>query len=217
MDNRKYYNLKLFKQVLALNMIETKEILRQIFHIILGIIVVELIHNGILNSLILLVFICLGIIISILSKFRKLPIVSWFLDKFERAEKMKSFPGKGALFFFIGCLFSLVLFRKDIALASIMILTLGDSFSTLIGKSVGKIRLPYDSTQKKSLEGSLTGVLMGFFGALLFINNYYIAFAGAFIGMLMESFSIRISSFEIDDNLIVPLACGAMMTLLYLI
>ena len=80
-----------------------------------------------------------GVFLSILSKNYNIPILDWLLLKFER--KDEKIPGKGAICFFLGIFFLLIIFgNSDITLASIMVLTFGDSFSSLVGKSLQRAK-----------------------------------------------------------------------------
>ncbi|MBU0470820.1 MAG: SEC59/DGK1/VTE5 family protein [Nanoarchaeota archaeon] len=194
-------------------MLTKKELRRQIFHTLLGVIVILLISIGILSPLSIFLIILVGMMISMISKRIKIPFVSFFLKHFEREEAMKKFPGKGVIFFFVGVLLSLQLFEKDIALASIMVLSLGDSVSHLIGKSFGRIKNIFNGDGKKLLEGTLAGTLAGFFGALVFVP-FPEAFLGAFGAMIVEVVKIDFNDLTLDDNLVVPLVAGTIMFLL---
>lgn len=110
------------------------------------------------------------------------------------------------IFFALGITLTLVLFPEHISYASIAILTLGDSFAGITGKTLGKTAIPFNKGKK--LEGSIFGFLLAFMGALLFVNPTK-ALIGAFVGMLAESLPLPVS-----DNLAVPLACGLTMTIL---
>src|SRR3989338_7053710 len=100
------------------------ELVRKILHIIIGVIVVALIYYNILNPMIIFWLLVFGIVCSLLCKRFNVPVLSWVLKKCDRKENIDSFPGKGAIFFAAGVLLALQLFRRDIALASIMILSL---------------------------------------------------------------------------------------------
>jgi len=69
-----------------------------------------------------------------------LPFIEWVIRTFERKKDIENFPLKGTIFFLIGSLISTMLYRTDIAATSIIILALGDCFSTLIGKPLGMTR-----------------------------------------------------------------------------
>ncbi|MDD5086394.1 MAG: hypothetical protein PHV16_01450 [Candidatus Nanoarchaeia archaeon] len=187
------------------------EIRRQIFHICLGLIIVLLLKYNIINSLVLFIILIAGIIISILSKKYNIPVIQQFLDIFERKETIKKFPGRGTIAFFIGCLLVMQLFEKNIALASIIILTFGDSFSHLVGWHIGRRKNPLNCL--KSIEGNIAGAIAGFIAASFFVNPVY-AFIASFGAMTAETIEIKMQERIVDDNITVPLVAG---TILYLL
>lgn len=143
----------------------------------------------------------------------RLPVISMLIDTAERPSIIEKYPAKGALLFFVGALLSLLLFKfsLDIAAASIMVLALGDSFSTLAGRHFGEHRIFYNND--KSWEGTVVGFAAAFLGALLIIPPL-LAFVGAFIGMVAESVPIRLgSSVNLDDNITIPVFSGITMSL----
>ena len=134
----------------------------------------------------------------------RVPVASWFVDKFERKEAR--LPGYGSAWFSVGVLLILLLI-SDVQweYAAIIVLTLGDGLSTLIGRS-GKIRLPYNPD--KTLEGSVAF----FFGSLLsavFIGWY--ALPLALLCAVAESLPVFL-----DDNLMITLTAAALFNLLLL-
>lgn len=186
------------------------EVRRQAFHICLGLAIIILLINNILNSLILFLMLIMGIMISILSKRFKMPLIYSFLKIFERKDTLKTFPGKGTISFLIGCLLVLQLFERDIALASIMILTFGDSVSHLFGWHLGRKKHPLNCL--KSIEGNIAGAITGFLGAILFVSPLS-AFLASFGAMTAEAIELKMNNKIIDDNIIVPLVAG---TIIYL-
>ena len=192
-----------------------KELKRQIFHIALGIALVILIKCDILGVKGLAVVFFCGFILSMLSRKYYIPVISWFLKHFARNRNFSAFPGKGALFFILGAFFALLLFSEDVALASIMIVALGDSVATLFGiQYQGRRKHPFSS--HKYLEAALLGGLAGFFGAMLFVNPVY-AFIASMIAMIIEGIDIKIGFTQVDDNLVIPVVAGLVLTLLKLI
>lgn len=186
------------------------EIRRQAFHICLGLAIIILLKIGILNSLILFIILIIGGIIAVLSKKFRIPVIYSFLKIFERKHALKTFPGKGTISFLIGCLLVLQLFEKDIALASIMILTFGDSVSHLFGWHVGRKKHPLNCL--KSIEGNIAGGITGFLGAMFFINPLP-ALLASFGAMTAEAVELKMNNKIIDDNIIIPLVAG---TIIYL-
>src|SRR3989338_2983177 len=194
-------------------MLTTQEINRKLFHIVVGIITVALIYYEILSPLAIFLLIIIGTIISFLAKRVHIPVISWFLDRFERPDERHTFPGRGVIFFFVGVLLVLKLFDKDIALASIMILSLGDSVSHLFGAQFGQIKNIFNGKSKKLLEGTIIGTMTGFLGAMFFVPIPE-AFLGSLIAMIAEVIQIDFNEQTVDDNLIVPLVAGTVMFLL---
>jgi len=187
------------------------EVRRQIFHICLGLAIIILLVNNILNSLILFIVLIIGILISILSKKFKIPIIYSFLKIFERKDVLKRFPGKGAISFLVGCLLALQLFERNIAFASIMVLTLGDSISHLFGLYFGRKKHPLNCL--KSIEGNIAGAIAGSLGAMFFISPLC-ALLASFGAMTAEAVELKMNDKIIDDNIIVPLVAGTVLHLI---
>ncbi|MAF99425.1 MAG: hypothetical protein CMH61_02325 [Nanoarchaeota archaeon] len=194
-------------------MITQKEFKRQLLHITIGLGTILFIYFDLLSPLSLFLMIIIGILASIITKRTRLPFFSFFLDNFEREEQMKKFPGKGMIFFFIGVLLVIKLFDKNIALASIMILTLGDSVSHLFGAQFGKIKNIFTGDKKKLLEGMIAGTVAGTLGAFIFVPITQ-AFLASFAAMLAEVIKIDLNDKTLDDNLVVPLVAGTTIILL---
>jgi len=187
------------------------ELKRQSFHILLGPVLILLLEANILDEFRILFLVVFGLILSFISLYIKIPVVSWFLKHFERPEDMKWFPGKGKLFYFLGVLMSLVLFDRDIAYASIIVLAFGDSLSHVISRHYGEIKHPLN--QSRILEGWLIGVIAGWLGAAFFIPIWY-AFWASLIAMSIEVLELESMHKIADDNLAVPLAAGTIVHIL---
>ena len=182
-------------------------------HLGVGLVLAALFYYDLLSPLALFLSIIAGVLISIISKRVSLPLFSFFLERFEREAQKKSFPGKGMIFFFTGALLVVKLFPKDIALASIMVLALGDSISHIFGEEFGQTKNIFNGKSKKLLEGTIAGTIAGFLGAALFVPTTE-AFLGAAIAMIAEVIKIDLNDNTIDDNIIVPLVAGTIMLLL---
>ena len=194
-------------------MLTNKEFYRQILHIIIGLITVISYYYGLLSPLAIFLMIIVGIMVSFLSKRIWLPFFSFFLEKFERDEDKKTFPGKGMVFFFVGVLLVTQLFEQDIALAAIMILSLGDSISHLVGGSFGQIKNIFNGKSKKLFEGTIAGTLAGFIGAIIFVPIPE-ALVASFIAMAAEVVEIDFNNNTLDDNIVVPLVAGTVIFLM---
>ena len=116
------------------------------------------------------------------------------------------------IFFFIGALLVIKLFDKDIAVASLMVLTFGDSISHLFGERFGSTKNIFNGHSKKLLEGTFAGAVAGFLGAVFFIPIPE-AFLGSFGAMIAEVIKIDLNDHTLDDNVVVPLIAGTIMLL----
>src|SRR3989344_1209408 len=184
---------------------------RQMFHIFLGLALVLLLKYGFMGDKFILILVIIGIILSYLSKKYDIPVIRDLLQKFERKEDLEKFPGKGIIFYLIGAYVSLVLFPKEIAMASIMILAFGDSVSHMFGLHYGKRKHPLSKT--KFLEGTIAGFIAGFLGALIFLP-FLEAFLASLAAMIVEGVEMKIRAEQVDDNLIIPLVAGTVAWLL---
>ncbi len=188
------------------------EMRRQLFHVTVGVAIVALIYLDVLNEWGLLAILMAGFVLILLSRKYRIPIIYWCLERFERPEVMKIFPGKGSFFFVIGAFVVVLIFDKPIAMASIMVCALGDSLSHLVGKSVGRVKHPFSNT--KFIEGHIVGAIAGALGAMLFVFPLT-ALVAASIAMFVEGIDIESGMrWILDDNLIVPLTAGIVMFLL---
>jgi dolichol kinase len=93
-----------------------------------------------------------------------------------------------------------------IANSAILLLLIGDSASTLVGRRWGKHKLPFNKF--KSYEGSLAFLSVGFLCSMTLLPIVP-AFFGATIGALTEAYS------PIDDNIPIPIISALAMTLAF--
>lgn len=182
------------------------EFKRQVFHVVLGIILVYLLYIEALNLQIMFFLLLTGFLASLISKKHELIFVNWFLRNFDR--KGESLPGYGVLTYFLGCIIAIGLFSEEIALASILVLAFGDSFSHL-GR-FGNIKNPFSNA--KFLEGTILGIIAGTFAARLFVS-WEAAFFGSLIAMSVEGLELAILKKKIDDNLLIPVVAGLIMSM----
>lgn len=193
---------------------EKLETRRQIFHLLLGVIIVVLYQLRILTINYLFILFILGLIISLISLKHKIPIIYWFLKNFERKQDLKKNPGKGTLTYIASSLIVLLVFKENIALAAIMVLAVGDSVSHMVGKYFGKRKYRLDNP--KHIEGTLAGIFFASIAASLFIDSR-LAFLGSAVAIITEAIDLRMGKTIIDDNLVIPIAAGVTMYLVQLL
>lgn len=128
----------------------------------------------------------------------------WLTPWFGKTGKRK-FPGKNALLFLAGCLLSLYMFPKMIALAAIMILTLGKPVADMFAP-YGRMRSPLH--KRRMMLGSVFGVLAGTAGATLFVP-LWIEFFASLVSLIIETADIEL--LHISEHLTIPVIAGMMM------
>ena len=194
------------------------EVKRKMFHIVLGFGVVALFYFNIFDASRLLLLILFGLVVCIAAKYYKIPGIQYMLDEFERKENLKHLPGKSVIYFLAGSLLAIVIFPKDIAVASLLILTIGDGISPIIGMSYGRIKHPFSNI--KFIEGSIAGAAFSIVGIMLFVYWGYInitffeAFLAGFAAMFFEGIEWQLHRDLQDDNIIIPLVSGEVIYLI---
>lgn len=157
-----------------------------------------------------------------------LPIIAFFLGGFLTADYLrleiksfriffKSIFGEmikkeeqnfftGATWVCISAFLLALFFPRNVAVVSLLFLSLSDNFASIVGKLFGKIKL----LKNKTLEGSLAFLIVSFIIAL-FIKE--LSIQEKILISFFASF-VELFSGTIDDNFTVPLLTA---TLLYLI
>ena len=111
----------------------------------------------------------------------------------------------GATWVFISSTLTIAIFPKEIAIISLVYMSLGDTIAGLVGRKFGKTKF-----YNKSIEGSLAGLIVCLLSGYLvqLTLPLVIVFSGAFAAMFIELLPI-----PIDDNLSVPLFAGTIMVI----
>lgn len=187
------------------------EMRRQIAHAVTGIALIFLIKIGVVTAEVLAVVLVLGAAAVTLAKNYRVPVLHHFLKFFERSKELQYFPGKGAFFFVLGSLAALLFFEKNIAMASIAVMAIGDATTTLIGTYFGRIKNPLN--REKHLEGTVIAIIFSTLAAFTFVP-FPMAFLGSVAGIIFESVTVKFVDRVIDDNLLIPIIAGLVMTAL---
>lgn len=102
----------------------------------------------------------------------------------------------------LGALLALLLYPDPAATIAIYALAFGDGLSSLVGKSIGSVRLPF--TGGKSLEGSLTCMTAVFASSMATTRDL----AGSAI-IAVAATLVEAAPTKDLDNIILPMATGA--------
>jgi len=113
----------------------------------------------------------------------------------------------GPLTLGLGALLCLMLYPNPAASVGIYALAFGDGLSSLVGKTLGRVRLPF--TGGKTLEGSLTAWAAITVAAWAVSGDPLVAVAVGAGGMVLEALPL-----EDLDNLVVPLGTAFLYTCL---
>lgn len=105
---------------------------------------------------------------------------------------------------------SIALFPKPVAIAALSFIIVGDTFAALIGRKFGRHRF-----KGKSIEGSL-GCLFGTSLVALAMSFFGLPLLTGLVGAIVATVTEAVS-FDIDDNVSVPLVSGLVMSILPLI
>ncbi len=110
----------------------------------------------------------------------------------------------GATYVCLSFLLITYFFSREIAIAAMLFLTLGDTAAEIIGKNWGRVRY-----RGRSLEGMAGFLAVAFPAAWLVLGDWRTALAGAAVGAAVEFFSFRV-----DDNLTVPVLSAVALWIL---
>ena len=179
------------------------ELRRQLLHMGFGIVLITLLYFHVINLYIMIGGLALALILSKLCTMTRIPLASWVMDKFERKEYRHKFPGKGPIFFMVGSIIVLALFPLHIALAAMVVLSVGDAVSHIFGKLLSRKTYKY----LKSYEGTAVAIVASFFGVLIFVN-FFAALVGVSVSLLFEDLKLGI-----DDNIFLPIVAAIVMSL----
>lgn len=138
--------------------------------------------------------------------FRIEPIYGLFRLLIYNLEREKNLerPGIQALYANLGIFVSFLLFGK-LSLFGVLVLSVGDSLSTLIGKLFGKSEIFFNTS--KSWEGSLA-FFLGSFLVLSLITDLRTALMVSALCALLEAMDTKL-----DDNLLIPIFASLLVYL----
>ncbi len=183
------------------------ELVRKAIHISLGLLICLGISNHWITPFHLFILLVAVILLSFISRKVKLPFINVLLKNFDRPNH---FPARGLITYLVGSILSLELFPLPFALASIMILALGDGTAAL-ARPWSKRKSSIST--KHLLEESIVGVILGALGAMLFVSPIQAIIASG-CAMVLEAIEVKFNNDILDDNILTPLAAGTSLLLL---
>ncbi len=113
----------------------------------------------------------------------------------------------GSFFFLLAVFLSVLIFSKEVAISSILILIFADTMAALVGKYIGKRNI-LDKTAEGFIAFFITAVIiLYFFYDIDFYRIVIIAFIVAFVELIS-------SYIKINDNLSITITAGILTTIL---
>ncbi len=128
---------------------------RKIFHIAMGTFFVCCMLLNDTTKWFFLLLLAVGIILSMVQERKRLPLITWLLERYDK--KADLIPGQGPVAFFSGALFAWFIFGGDIAIAAVIALSFGDPMAYVIGRSVTGPRLPWN--KEKTVLGAVSFIV----------------------------------------------------------
>jgi phosphoserine phosphatase len=135
---------------------------------------------------------------------RELPLVSAITRRAASQSELYGFAA-APLYFAFGIVATLLLFPTLAGGAAIAMFCFGDSAASLFGGLIST-SLPFN--KGKTWEGSLAGFFFAFLAGTFFVSPW-LALVGAAIAMTIEVLPL-----PVNDNVLVPVITGAVLTLL---
>lgn len=157
------------------------------------------------TSLKIVIILALGFLTADYLRLRYRWVEKWFMIFFGSAlrqhEKKKL---TGATYVFTGAVITIFLFPKEIAVTSLLILSISDTLAALVGIPFGR-----HTFLKKTAEGSAaffisTAIILNIFFPTMMILNLCVAL----IVTLAEAYPMNM-----DDNFLIPILSGTLLSL----
>lgn len=130
-----------------------------------------------------------------------------WLGRVLRRAETRTFTG--ATYVALAALITIALYDRPIAITALLFLAVSDALASLVGRRFGTVGF-----LGKSLAGS-TAFFVSAAGIAWFTlaETPLTALAGALAGTIVEALPLRLGAHKLDDNLTIPLAAGAAMSL----
>jgi phytol kinase len=107
----------------------------------------------------------------------------------------------GNVFFLMGAIIAISVFYKEIAIAAILMTTIGDAFAAIFGKRFGKTWIP--KLKNRAVEGCMAEFMVDLLIGFVFLHSWLVILVMAGTATIVETVVNKI-----DDNLLIPLFSG---------
>ena len=128
-----------------------------------------------------------------------------FFHKLYRENEKERLSGN--IFFLIGAIIAISVFYKEIAIAAILMTTIGDAFAAIFGKRFGRRWIPIPELKDKSVEGCTAEFGVDMLIGFVFLNSYPWSWLLILV-MAGTATIVETVVNKIDDNLLIPLFSG---------
>ena len=120
----------------------------------------------------------------------------------------------GASWVLLADIVCLILFPKYIAISGMLLLSLSDSASAIIGRLYGKKKFAPNRSYAGTLAFLITGILIVIFSPkyVYYPMEYYLGLIAVFVTTLADSVKL-----PVDDNFAIPVVFSGLLYLLYII
>ncbi|MEA3559753.1 MAG: hypothetical protein U9R75_10920 [Candidatus Thermoplasmatota archaeon] len=131
---------------------------RKLFHVTLGTFLVLCMILDDRTKWLFLLLLTLGIPLSVVQERMNIPVITWFLNRYDK--RGDRIPGQGPVAFFVGALFVWFIFGGELAIACVIALSFGDPTAYIMGRSIPGPKLPWN--RNKTLAGTLSFIVSPF-------------------------------------------------------
>lgn len=183
---------------------------RKLFHMVWASIIPTVYYFELLpRHIVLVAVVALTFVWVVFDLFRlRVPVVNkYFQTCFVPLMKKKEAVAlTGVTYMLIGTSIALLVFSPEVASAALYFIALGDPVAAIVGKAVKGVSFANGKTLAGSIAMFLTCMGAGFF----LIGFGFVVCVGALTATVAELFA---DANWLDDNMVVPVASGATMTL----
>lgn len=164
------------------------------------------------KELVLTILIPLSILSIIIDLFRRYSsslhkVINNFLGFMMRDEEKNNFAIVGATYLLSSAVITICLFNKEIAIFSLSVLSISDTFAAIIGKKFGRKKLVGNKTLEGSAAFFITSILV--YALVKYCLNYDLDMFRSMLAITLATFlELYAKKIKIDDNFIIPLAIG---------